>query len=213
MLRSTREGRKRVALDDTSYWQPSTRSSLICVSSLLVSVPRSRPGSMSKRPHPVAFPSQTSNMAQVPSRLANPAAVDAEAAINHEIAQSTEPPSANPDTPPPTEAQPPPAIETDSKPLLELKPAPAPIYSKSSPTTNLPLGIPVLQSTPLCQIPIFSSDEPGSRVPKRCWHCLQLTGEEPVWCGKCKEEWYCSKDCMYRMSPMVIVMVFEFVKP
>lgn len=164
---------------------------------------------MSKRPRPVAFPSQTSNMAEAASR----AAVDEETAINHETTQSTEPPSVNPDAQPQLEGQSTPATETDSKPLLELKPVPAPMYSKSSPTTNLPLGIPVLQSTPLCQIPIFSSDEPGSRVPKRCWQCLQLTEEEPVWCGKCKEEWYCSKDCMYRMNPMVIVMVFELAEP
>lgn len=137
--------------------------------------------------------------------LANPDAGRVESAVD-ETTQNPEPQPVTTDAPQQTEAQPNTEAEAEPKPLLELKPAPAPLYSKSSPTTNLPLGIPVLQSRPLCQIPIFSSDEPGSSIPRRCWQCLQLTEEEPVWCGKCKEEWYCSRDCMYRINSIVILM-------
>lgn len=89
----------------------------------------------------------------------------------------------------------------DQTPQLVLKLAPKPYYSVSTPTTTLAPGTALLPSVRLCQIPIFSDDDPANIIPKRCWQCLQLL-REPVFCGRCKEEWYCSRDCTFRLSPL-----------
>lgn len=82
---------------------------------------------------------------------------------------------------------------------LELQTAPAPLYSRAVATDSVPPGSALLKSRPLCQIPIFVDEEPGTAIPKRCWQCLDLVSE-PVVCGKCREEWYCSKDCRYHVT-------------
>jgi hypothetical protein len=88
-------------------------------------------------------------------------------------------------------------LSPSTEPCLVLRDAPAPLHSISTPTTTLNPGTALLSSTPLCQIPIFSSDE--GEVQKRCWTCLDAA-RDVVFCGRCREEWYCSNECMSTVS-------------
>lgn len=100
------------------------------------------------------------------------------------------------------------ASASNAEPRLVLRDAPAPLYSISTPTTTLNPGTTLLSSTPLCQIPISSSDE--GEVQKRCWTCLQAA-RDVVYCGRCREEWYCSDECMSFVSPRRGVLIVCFV--